>query len=103
MHHKQDRASRSMASMSKEVDTAKARLDSLEEVTHHHNVAHKAAIARMDELEKELQVLKARASRTTGEIGARVDPLLLLSEGTGIALLPAPDPLTTRKLRLERC
>ena len=49
--------------MSKEVDTAKARLDNLEEVTHHHNVAHKAAIARMDELEKELQVRKARASK----------------------------------------
>ena len=39
MHHKQDSVSRSMASMSKDVDTAKTRLDNLEEVTHHHNVA----------------------------------------------------------------
>ena len=65
MHRKQDCAGRSMANMGKEVDTAKARLDNLEEVTHDHNVAHKAAIARMDEFERELQVLKARTSRTT--------------------------------------
>ena len=71
MHHKQDSVSRSMASMSKDVDTAKARLDNLEEVTHHHNVAHKAAIARMDELERELQFLKSRTSRMTGDNGAR--------------------------------
>ena len=70
MHHKQDRAGQSMASMSKDVDTAKARLDNLEEVAHSHNVAHKAAIARMDELERELQVLKARTSRAI-EPGAR--------------------------------
>ena len=71
MHHKQDSVSRSMASMSKDVDTAKARLDNLEEVTHHHNVAHKAAVARMDELERELQFLKSRTSRMTGDNGAR--------------------------------
>ena len=70
MHHKQDRAGQSMASRSKVVDTAKARLDNLEEVAHSHNVAHKAAIARMDELERELQVLKARTSRAI-EPGAR--------------------------------
>ena len=70
MHHKQDSAGRNMASMSKDVDTAKARLDNLEEVAHNHNVAHKAAIARMDELERELQLLKAKTSRAM-DLGAR--------------------------------
>ena len=70
MHHKQDCAGRNMASMSKDVDTAKARLDNLEEVAHNHHVAHKAAIARMDELERELQLLKARTSRAM-DLGTR--------------------------------
>ena len=70
MHHKQDSAGHNMASMSKDVDTAKARLDNLEEVAHNHNVAHKAAIARMDELERKLQLLKAKTSRAM-DLGAR--------------------------------
>ena len=70
MHNKQDNAGRNMASMSKDVDTAKARLDNLEEVAHNHNVAHKAAIARMDELERELLLLKAKTLRAM-DPGAR--------------------------------
>ena len=48
MHNKQDCAGKSISLMRKEVDTARARgrIDTLEEVTQYHNVAHKAAIAR---------------------------------------------------------
>ena len=70
MHRKQDSAGKSMGLLRQDVDTAKGRIDTLEEVTQYHNVAHKAAIARMDELERELQALRARTARAA-ESGAR--------------------------------
>ena len=48
MHRKQDSAGKSMGLLRQDVDAAKGRIDTLEEVTQYHNVAHKAAIARMD-------------------------------------------------------
>ena len=70
MHRKQDCAGKSIGLMRQDVDTAKGRIDTLEEVTQYHNVAHKAAIARMDEVERELQALRARTARAA-EPGAR--------------------------------
>ena len=66
--------------MTRDVENACVRLDGLEEVTHHHNLAHKAARERMNELEKELRALRFQnqsaergRSPTPGRGGTGVD------------------------------
>ena len=94
MHRKQDSAGKSMGLLRQDVDTAKGRIDTLEEVTQYHNVAHKAAIARMDELERELQALRARTARAAESVrGAAL--LLPPFEETGIGPPWVPGRLET--------
>ena len=92
MHRKQDSAGKSMRLLTQDVDTAKGRIDTLEEVTQYHNVAHKAAIARMLSVNSRLSG-QGQLERLSQVRGAAL--LLPLFEETGIGPPWAPGRLET--------